>query len=303
MASRTTEATAGFTPIPRPGLAERWGRGLVRFCRQKPLGAVGGFLVVILIFAAIAAELVSPYDPLSQTPAARLQGPSLDHWLGTDQLGRDTLSRIIYGSRTSLLVGFVAVGIGTIGGTIIGLVSGYFGGWLDLLVQRVMDAFQAFPAIILALALISVLGTGIENVMLAIGIVIMPGASRIVRGSVMAQKQNLYVEAARTIGCSQTRIIWQHILPNVTAPIIVIVSIQLGGAILAEASLTFLGLGTQPPDASWGLMLNGATQRFMVLQPWMAIAPGVAISLAVFGFNLFGDALRDVLDPRLRGTR
>ncbi len=303
MASRTTEATAGFTPIPRPGIAERWARGLVRFCRQKPLGAVGGFLVVILIFAAIAAELVSPYDPLSQTPAARLQGPSLDHWLGTDQLGRDTLSRIIYGSRTSLLVGFVAVGIGTLGGTIIGLVSGYFGGWLDLLVQRVMDAFQAFPAIILALALISVLGTGIENVMLAIGIVIMPGASRIVRGAVMAQKQNLYVEAARTIGCSQTRIIWQHILPNVTAPIIVIVSIQLGGAILAEASLTFLGLGTQPPDASWGLMLNGATQRFMVLQPWMAIAPGVAISLAVFGFNLFGDALRDVLDPRLRGTR
>lgn len=303
MTTRTGDASITYERLAQPTFIARTWTTLWRFIRQKPLGAIGGFLVLMLIVLALGAEVISPYDPLVQNTADRLQGPSWDHWLGTDQLGRDTLSRIIHGSRTSLMVGFIAVGIGTLGGSVIGLVSGYLGGIVDLVVQRVMDAFQAFPAIVLALALISVLGTGVENVMLAIGIVIMPGAARIVRGAVLAQKENLYVEAARTIGCSQTRIIWRHILPNVTAPIIVIVSIQLGTAILAEASLTFLGLGTQPPDASWGLMLNSATQRFMVLQPWMAIAPGIAISLAVFGFNLFGDALRDVLDPRLRGTQ
>ncbi|HWO94634.1 MAG TPA: ABC transporter permease [Dehalococcoidia bacterium] len=302
MISQTGEMEVTYPRIAQPNLALRSLRSLWRFVRTKPLGAIGGFFVLLLVFSALTAEFISPYDPLTQVPQDRLQGPSWDHWLGTDQLGRDQLSRIIHGSRTSLFVGFIAVGLGTLGGTIVGLVSGYLGGLVDLILQRVMDAFQAFPAIVLALALISVLGTGIENVMLAIGIVIMPGAGRIVRGAVLAQKANLYVEAARTIGCSQTRILVRHILPNVAAPIIVIVSIQLGTAILAEASLTFLGLGTQPPDPSWGLMLSSATQRFMVIQPWMAIAPGIAISLAVFGFNLFGDAIRDVLDPRLRGT-
>jgi peptide/nickel transport system permease protein len=233
-------------------------------------------------------------------PEIRLARPNWEHPFGTDDIGRDVLSRIIYGSRISLWVGLLAVGIGTFVGMIIGLVSGYWEGWLDLALQRVMDALMAIPGLILALAIVAVLTPSTTNAMLAIAVVIIPGNSRIVRGAVLSAKQNPYVEAAQALGCRHLHIIASHILPNVTAPILIIASIWLGNAILIEASLSFLGLGTQPPTPSWGLMLSSTGRAFMEQAPWLAIFPGLAISLAVLGFNLFGDTLRDAWDPKLR---
>jgi peptide/nickel transport system permease protein len=249
---------------------------------------------------AIFAEVLAPYDPLATQPEIRLAAPSWEHPFGTDDIGRDVLSRVIYGSRISLWVGLLAVGIGTAAGMIIGLLCGYCEGRVDLIFQRVMDAIQAIPALVLALAIVSVLRPNTTNAMLAIAMVIIPGNSRIVRGAVMSAKQNRYVEAAQAIGCRHPRIILGHILPNVTAPILVIASIWLGNAILIEATLSFLGVGTQPPTPSWGLMLSSTGRAFMEQAPWLAIFPGLAISLAVLGFNLFGDTLRDAWDPKLR---
>jgi peptide/nickel transport system permease protein len=276
------------------------GRALWVTIKRKPLGAASAVLILALVLTAIFAERLAPYDPLATEPKDKLQAPSWDHLFGTDDIGRDVLSRIVYGSRISLWVGLLAVGIGTFAGMIIGLLCGYCEGRLDLLLQRVMDAVQAIPGLILALAIVSVLKPSTTNAMLAIAIVIIPGNSRIVRGAVLSAKQNRYVEAAQAIGCRHPRIIMSHILPNVTAPILVIASIWLGNAILIEASLSFLGLGTQPPEPSWGLMLSSTGRAFMERAPWLAIFPGLAISLAVFGFNLFGDTLRDAWDPKLR---
>src|SRR5713101_584875 len=268
--------------------------------RRKPLGAASAALIAILVLTAVMADVVAPYDPLATQPEIRLAAPSWEHPFGTDDIGRDVLSRVIYGSRISLWVGLLAVGIGTVAGMIIGLISGYWEGRIDLVLQRVMDAIQAIPGLILALAIVSVLRPNTTNAMLAIAVVIIPGNSRIVRGAVLSAKQNRYVEAAQAIGCRQPRIIASHILPNVTAPILIIASIWLGNAILIEASLSFLGVGTQPPTPSWGLMLSSTGRAFMEQAPWLAIFPGLAISLAVFGFNLFGDTLRDAWDPKLR---
>ena len=236
--------------------------------KRKPLGIVSAVVIALLVFTAIFANVLAPYDPLLAQPEIRLARPSWEHPFGTDDIGRDVLSRIIYGSRISLWVGLLAVGIGTFVGMIIGLVSGYWEGWLDLALQRVMDALMAIPGLILALAIVAVLTPSTTNAMLAIAVVIIPGNSRIVRG--------------------------------VTAPILIIASIWLGNAILIEASLSFLGLGTQPPTPSWGLMLSSTGRAFMEQAPWLAIFPGLAISLAVMGFNLFGDTLRDAWDPKLR---
>ncbi len=269
--------------------------------KRKPLGVASAGLILLLVFTAIFADALAPYDPLGAQPEIRLAAPNWAHPFGTDDIGRDVLSRIIYGSRISLWVGLLAVGIGTVAGTVIGLMSGYWEGWLDLVLQRIMDALMAIPALILALAIVSVLTPSTTNAMLAIAVVIIPGNSRIVRGAVLSAKQNMYVEAAQALGCRHLRIILSHILPNVTAPILIIASIWLGNAILIEASLSFLGLGTQPPTASWGLMLSSTGRAFMEQAPWLAIFPGLAISLAVLGFNLFGDTLRDAWDPKLRG--
>jgi peptide/nickel transport system permease protein len=270
--------------------------------KRKPLGIASAALIVLLVFTAIFAHVLAPYDPLSAQPEIRLARPSWEHPFGTDDIGRDVLSRVIYGSRISLWVGLLAVGVGTFAGMIIGLVSGYWEGWLDLGLQRVMDALMAIPGLILALAIVSVLTPSTTNAMLAIAVVIIPGNSRIVRGAVLSAKQNPYVEAAQALGCRHRHIIASHILPNVTAPILIIASIWLGNAILIEASLSFLGLGTQPPTPSWGLMLSSTGRAFMEQAPWLAIFPGLAISLAVLGFNLFGDTLRDAWDPKLRRT-
>src|SRR6266571_4430904 len=250
--------------------------------KRKPLGAVSAALLFVIVLTALFAPVLAPYDPLTTEPEIRLQAPSRAHLFGTDDIGRDVLSRIIYGARISLWVGLLAVGIGTAAGMVIGLLCGYCEGRLDLILQRVMDAVQAIPGLVLAL-------------------VIIPGNSRIVRGAVLSAKQNRYVEAAQAIGCRHPRIILSHILPNVTAPILVIASIWLGNAILIEATLSFLGVGTQPPTPSWGLMLSSTGRAFMEQAPWLAIFPGLAISLAVLGFNLFGDTLRDIWDPKLRG--
>ena len=275
-------------------------RALLAALRRKPLGAASAALLVLIVFTAIFAEVLAPYDPLATRPEIRLAAPSWEHPFGTDDIGRDVLSRVIYGARISLWVGLLAVGIGTAAGMIIGLLCGYCEGRVDLIFQRVMDAVQAIPGLLLALAIVSVLRPNTTNAMLAIAIVIIPGNSRIVRGAVMSAKQNRYVEAAQAVGCRHPRIILSHILPNVTAPILVIASIWLGNAILIEATLSFLGVGTQPPTPSWGLMLSSTGRAFMEQAPWLAIFPGLAISLAVLGFNLFGDTLRDAWDPKLR---
>src|SRR5437899_2877759 len=268
--------------------------------KRKPLGAASAALLLVIVLTATFADVLAPYDPLATQPEIRLSAPSRAHPFGTDDIGRDVLSRIIYGSRISLWVGLLAVGIGTAAGMVIGLLCGYCEGRLDLIAQRVMDAIQAIPGLVLALAIVSVLKPNTTNAMIAIAIVIIPGNSRIVRGAVLSAKQNRYVEAAQAMGCRHPRIILSHILPNVTAPILVIASIWLGNAILIEATLSFLGVGTQPPTPSWGLMLSSTGRAFMEQAPWLAIFPGLAISLAVLGFNLFGDTLRDAWDPKLR---
>jgi len=297
-----TPATASVAAMDAPASEAMPGRAraLWRVLKRKPLGLASAAVLSILVLTAIFADVLAPYDPLETQPEIRLAPPSRAHVFGTDDIGRDVFSRVIHGARISLWVGLLAVGLGTFAGMIIGLACGYWEGRLDLILQRVMDAVQAIPGLMLALAIVSVLKPSTTNAMLAIAVVIIPGNSRIVRGAVLSAKQNRYVEAAQAIGCRQPRILVTHILPNVTAPILIIASIWLGNAILIEATLSFLGLGTQPPTPSWGLMLSSTGRAFMEQAPWLAIFPGLAISLAVLGFNLFGDTLRDAWDPRLR---
>ncbi|MBI2906718.1 MAG: ABC transporter permease [Chloroflexi bacterium] len=276
--------------------------GLLLFARHKPLGMVGGVIVLLLILVAITAPLISPYDPLEVNSKSMLEPPSGAHLFGTDQAGRDVLSRVMWGARVALWVGIVSVGIGTAAGIFFGLPS-YWAGAFDLAIQRVMDGMLSFPTLILAITLVAVLGPGITNAMIAIGIVMVPQMARLVRGSVLSVRENTFVEAATALGARDKDIIWRHVLPNIMAPIIVMATASLGRAILVEASLSFLGLGTQPPTPSWGADLSGPGRAYMEIAPWLATFPGVAVSLVVLGINLYGDALRDVLDPRLRTER
>ncbi len=282
--------------LRRPG----WLGLVLEFARRRPLGAIGAGIILLMVVMAATAGWIAPYNPLENDYAAMLSAPSAEHWLGTDAHGRDVLTRIIYGSRTALLVGLGASLLGATFGSLIGVASAYFGGRIDLIVQRFMDVLFAFPVIILALAVVAVLGTGPENVILAIAAPMVPRCARVVRASALAVREMPYVDAARASGFGHGRIILRHMLPNVMAPILIMATAFLGEAILLEASLSFLGLGVQEPTAAWGLMLRGAAVEFAESAPWMAIFPGLAISLGVFGFNLFGDSLRDALDPRLR---
>jgi peptide/nickel transport system permease protein len=286
--------------VPESAAGRRWWRAVRDFCRRRPLGAIGAAVVLINIVVALLADLISPFDPLATDYGAMLARPSVAHWLGTDAFGRDVLSRIIYGSRTAMIVGFACAVVGATAGAIIGVASAYFGGKVDLLVQRVMDIFLAFPLIILALAVVAILGTGMTNVILAITVPMVPRAALVTRSSALAIREMPYVDAARAAGFRHVRIILRHMLPNVMAPYLIMLTAFLGQAILLEASLSFLGLGVSEPTAAWGLMLRGAAVQFAETAPWMAVFPGLAISLAVFAFNLFGDSLRDALDPRLR---
>ncbi|MEA2512953.1 MAG: peptide/nickel transport system permease protein [Thermomicrobiales bacterium] len=265
---------------------------------SSPTGAIGVGIVLLLLVFAVAAPLLAPFDPIEQ-PGKRLLDPDSTYLLGTDQFGRDILSRIIYGARVALMVGVISVSIAlAIGGTL-GLISGFYLGVVDTVVQRVVDTMLAFPSLILIIAISSVLGPSMSTAMLAIGLVQSSGFARIVRGPVLVVMQEQYVEAARAIGAHPFTIMYRYLLPNIAAPLIVQTTLAFSGAILAEAGLSFLGLGTQPPDPSWGTML-GDGRKFMELAPAVAVFPGLAISLAVLGFNLLGDALRDVLDPTLR---
>jgi peptide/nickel transport system permease protein len=278
----------------------RWQAAALEFTVTKPLGAAGAALVLVMIFAAVFADVISPYNPLATDYGAMLAAPSAQHWLGTDEFGRDLLTRIIYGARTALLVGFSAAFIGSTLGLVIGVASAYFGGWIDLLIQRIVDVFISFPLIILALAVVAALGTGIDRVILAILIPMVPRAARICRSAALSIRELPYVDAARAAGFKNQRIILRHMVPNVVAPYLIVLTAFLGQAILLEASLSFLGLGVQEPIPAWGLMLHGGASQYAESAPWLAIYPGIAITLAVFGFNLFGDSLRDALDPRLR---
>ena len=277
-----------------------WLVSLFDLIRQQPLGAAGAIIVIIMGFLAIFAEVVAPFDPVVNNFGSMHIPPDGTHWFGTDQFGRDVLSRLIYGARTALVVGFVSAFIGATAGLVLGVSSAYFGGLFDLIFQRVMDVFMAFPLIILALAVVSIFGTGVENLIIAITIPFIPRCARVVRSSALAIREIPYVDAARALGFNHRRIIIRHMVPNVMAPYLIMITAFVGQAILLEASLTFLGLGVQEPTPAWGLMLQGGAEEYAESAPWMAIFPGLAISLAVFGFNLFGDALRDVLDPKLR---
>jgi ABC-type dipeptide/oligopeptide/nickel transport system permease subunit len=254
---------------------------------------------VATIFIAIFAPLVAPFSPTKTDIMVSLEGPSAAHWLGTDDLGRDVLSRIIFGSRVSLLVGLVSVAVALLIGASIGMLSGYFGGWTDIVLMRAMDSILSFPALVLALAVASVIGTGIKAPMIAIAVVYIPTFARITRGQVLTVRELEFVLAARTIGSDRLRIMLRHVFPNVLAPLIIQTSLSVAFAILAEASLSFLGLGVQPPTPSWGRMVSEGRQ-YLQDAPWMVFGPGFAIFIMVMGLNFLGDALRDALDPRLR---
>ena len=302
------EINAGAFPLRRENRLASVAKGAMNFARAKPLGAISAIAIFALFVIAIFGPLFQPYDPDDLFVGKINTAPNREFWFGTDNLGRDVLSRTIAGTRISLYVGVVAVLVATSIGATIGLISGYYAGAFDILVQRVIDALQAFPALILALGIIAVRGPSTNNSLLVISVVRIPGGARIVRGAVLSAKENIYVDASRALGASNFRIMFRHILPNVTAPIIVNASILLGAAILFEASLSFLGAGGKPTDPSWGAMISGRAGSGVntVLDyqqwPWLAVAPAAMICAAVFSFNLLGDAIRDVMDPRLRGT-
>ena len=274
---------------------------LWQFCRHKPLGAFGGLIVLVLLLLALFAPWIAPYSYDETIPGARMKAPGAQFWMGTDNLGRDVFSRVVYGAGVSVTVGFGAVLLANVFATLIGITSGYFGGAYDICVQRVVDAWQSFPFLVVILSMMAVLGPGLLNLVLALGVLGAAAGSRVIRGTTISVMQNTYVEAARALGAGHLRIMLRYVLPNVAATIIILATIGLGAAILAESALSFLGFGVPPPYPSWGAMLSGSGRSFMYRAPWMAIWPGAAISLAVFGFNMLGDALRDVLDPRLRG--
>lgn len=277
-----------------------WWNRLWRLCLRQPLGAAGALVVIAMVLMAVFADVITVYDPEEASFRTMLVPPSTEFWMGTDAFGRDILTRIIYGARTALFVGFTAAIIGATGGLVLGVASAYFGGLFDLVFQRVMDVFMAFPLIILALAVVATLGPSTQNVIIAITIPFIPQCARVVRSNALAIREIPYVDAARALGYSHARIILRHMMPNVVAPYLIMLTSFMGQAILLEASLSYLGLGVQEPTPAWGLMLQGGAEEFAESAPWVPIFPGLAITVAVFGFNLFGDALRDVWDPRLR---
>jgi peptide/nickel transport system permease protein len=283
----------------RSAHSTRWRQPLLPSIARGRLTIAGGVITLSVIVVAILAPVLAPYDPLAQDPRQLFADPSPQHWLGTDDLGRDILSRVIWGARASLYVGIVSVSIAVICGSFLGLAAGFYGRWLDSLIARLLDIVFAFPTILLALGIVGMLGPSLTNAMIAIGIINIPVYARLVRATTLATKRREFVEAAVVAGCTDSRLLRRHIFPNITAPLIVQTSLSFSIAVLTEASLSFLGLGTQPPDPSWGTMVNSG-QRLIELSPWQAVFPGIAIAVTVLGINLVGDGLRDTLDPRLR---
>ena len=277
-----------------------WRRGSL-LLRRYPLGAIGAFILTTFVLAAIFADVITWFDPLRTNAPQKLMQPGALHWFGADVMGRDIYSRIVYGARISLAVSIGATAIGSLVGVAVGLASGYLGGTFDLIVQRVMDILQALPLLVLALVTAAALGPSLPNTIIAIAIPMIPAAARVIRSNTLALREAAFIEAAQIQGMSEWRVAFRHILPNTVAPLIVLATAQLGSAILTEASLSFLGLGIPEPAPSWGRMLSESAAEYMRTAPWLVIFPGAAISLMVFGTNLLGDALRDILDPRQRG--
>lgn len=281
----------------RPAARQIW-----RFARRKPLGAVGGLLILLVAVLSFGASIFAPYDPLAIDATNYLGGPSLEHLAGVDTLGRDTFSRTLYGGQTSLAIGFGAVIVGLTVSATIGTISGYAGGWVDLFLQRIVDAFQGLPTIVLLLMVATVLGSSTVNLIVIIGVINGVSSSRIIRGATLSLREQDFLVAARCLGAPAYRIVFRHILPNLFAPLMIVGSLALASAILSEASVSFLGFGIQPPGMSWGTLIGVEGRAYMAQQPGLVAAPGLALAVVVFGINVLGDALRDVLDPRLRSS-
>jgi len=277
-----------------------FGGALLHFMRRYPLGAIGGVIMILFIATALFADQITSFDPTSTNPRVSLAPPGEEHILGADFMGRDVFARIVYGSRISLAVAIGATALGCLIGVSIGLLSGFFGGWIDLLVQRLIDIMQALPLLVMALIMAASLGPSLTNTIIAIAIPLVPNVARIIRSNTLALREMPFVEAARAVGMSEVRIAVQHVLPNTLAPLIVLATAQFGSAILVESALAFLGLGVPEPHPSWGRMLSESAAEYVRTAPWLVIFPGVAISMVVFGTNLLGDAIRDILDPRQR---
>lgn len=274
-----------------------------RLFREKPLGAAGAVVFVLFLFCGVFADVLAPYGMNQIAPLNRLKPPSLAFPFGTDNLGRDMLSRCLYGAQLSVIIGFCAAGIATFISVVLGIVSGYLGGKFDLVLQRFVDAWMSFPDLIILIVVVSVVGPGMPQIIVTLGLLLGIAGSRIIRGAVVSVRENMYVHAAQSTGASTFRILWRHILPNVMAPVIVLFTTRVGTVILAESGLSFLGLGVPPPAPTWGGLLSGSGRTYMLQGPWLALAPGLCLTLVVYATNMFGDALRDLLDPRMRGSR
>lgn len=297
---------SGGPPPAAAAAGARAGRpaGFVRrLFRDKPLGAFGGVLMLVFIVVGVFAPFIAPYGYNDISPIERLQAPSWEHWFGTDNLGRDVLSRCIHGAQLSVIIGCAAAGLATVISAAVGIVSGYFGGRFDLIVQRFVDAWQSFPDLIILIVVVSVIGPGMPQIIGTLGLLLGIAGSRIVRSAVIGVREHMYVHSAQSMGASWFRILWRHILPNVMPPIIVLFTTRVGTVILAESGLAFLGLGVPPPAPTWGAMLSGSGRMYMFQGPWLALAPGLCLTAVVYATNVFGDALRDLLDPRMRGAR
>jgi peptide/nickel transport system permease protein len=274
-----------------------------RLVREKPLGALGGGVFLVFLFCGIFADVLAPYGMNDTDLSQRLQAPSWQYWFGTDHLGRDVLSRVLIGAQISMLVAFTAAGIATVVSILLGMISGFFGGKVDMLIQRFVDAWMTFPDLVLLIAVVSIVGPGIPQIVIILGLLYGIAGSRIVRGSVISVKEEMYTHAAHSIGARTGHILWRHILPNIMPVVIVLFTTRIGAVILAEAGLSFLGLGVPPPAPTWGSMLSGTGRTYMYMGPWLALAPGLCLTIVVYSINVYGDALRDLLDPRMRGSK
>jgi peptide/nickel transport system permease protein len=290
--------------LPPLAAAKAHGQGFwIRLWREKPLGVAGAIGLLLFLVCGVLADNISPYGFNEIAPIDRLKPPSWAHWFGTDNLGRDMLSRCLYGARLSVIIGCTAAVLATVISALIGIVSGYFGGKVDLAVQRFVDAWMSFPDLVVLIVVVSVLGPGMPQIIGTLGLLLGIGGSRIVRSAVVSVREHMYVHAAQSIGAGAPRILWRHVLPNVMAPIIVLLTTRVGTVILAESGLSFLGLGVPPPAPTWGGLLSGSGRTYMFQGPWLVVAPGLCLTLVVYATNVFGDALRDLLDPRMRGSR
>ena len=276
---------------------------VIRLFRQKPLGAAAAVVFLVFLFCGVFADVLAPYGYNQIGPINRLKPPSWMFPFGTDNLGRDVLSRCLYGAQLSVIIGFCGAGLATVISAVVGIVSGYLGGKVDLVTQRFVDAWMSFPDLIILIVVVSVLGPGMIQIIVVLGLLLGIGGSRIIRGTVVSVRENMYVHAAQSMGAGTFRILWQHILPNVMPPLIVLFTNRVGAVILAESGLSFLGFGVPPPAPTWGGMLSGSGRAYMYQGPWLALAPGLCLTIVVYSIAMFGDALRDLLDPRMRGSR